>query len=292
MVFIKKTYLRSPAKINLFLRVIKKMSNSYHEIQSLVSHINLYDEISIHETNSRKTIVKFRGAFAKFTSDKNNSILSTITLLKKLCKNIRYKNFVVTVKKNIPVGSGLGGGTSNAVTIFQYLIKKFDLKIDKKNINKVYQLIGADSKIFNNSNSKFVSGNGDIIQDCKSKIKLNLLLIFPNQPNFTRNVYHNNKKFSKKLNINYLKKIINKNIFSIFDFANNDLIDAAIKLNPAINKLMTYLQSQNICDFIQMSGSGSCCFAVFKSKKILLKCQKLVKTKYRSYWTAVAKTIT
>ena len=55
---------------------------------------------------------------------------------------------------------------------------------------------------------------------------------------------------------------------------------------------MTYLQSQNICDFIQMSGSGSCCFAVFKSKKTLLKCQKLVKTKYRSYWTAVAKTIT
>ncbi|KFX72003.1 MAG: hypothetical protein FF85_04910 [alpha proteobacterium QL1] len=75
------------------------MSNSYHEIQSLVSHINLYDEISIHETNSRKTIVKFRGAFAKFTSGKNNSILSTITLLKKLSKNIRYKNFVVTVKK-------------------------------------------------------------------------------------------------------------------------------------------------------------------------------------------------
>ena len=58
MVLIKKTYLRSPAKINLFLRVIKKMSNSYHEIQSLVSHINLYDEISIQETNSKKTIVK------------------------------------------------------------------------------------------------------------------------------------------------------------------------------------------------------------------------------------------
>ena len=288
----KKTYLRSPAKINLFLRVIKKMSNSYHEIQSLISHINLYDEISIHETNSKKTTVKFQGKFTKFTSNKSNSILSTITTLKKLCKNIRYRNFVVSVKKNIPVGSGLGGGTSNAVTIFQYLKKNYNLRMSKVNINKVYQLIGADSKIFKNSNSKFVSGYGDIIQDYKSKIKLNLLLIFPNQPNFTKNIYQNNKKFSKKLNIKSLKKIINKNIFKIFNIANNDLIDVAKKLNPAMNKLMTYLHGQNICDFIQMSGSGSCCFAVFKSKKSLLKCQKLVKTKYRSYWTAVAKTIT
>jgi 4-diphosphocytidyl-2-C-methyl-D-erythritol kinase len=280
MELIKKYHLRSPAKINLYLRVIKKLSNNYHEIDSLISHVGVFDEITVLENKNKQTSVKFFGEFSKLISNKNNSIISVISLLKKLNKKIKEKNFTIKVKKNIPVGSGLGGGTSNAVTILKFLQKRFNLKIKKNNLKQIYSSIGADSKVFADSNLKFISGYGDKVHSYKAKIKLNILLIFPNKPNFT------------KLKIDVAKKMIGKNIFNFLNIAGNDLLLSAKKLNLPMSNLLAFLERQNICDFIQMSGSGSCCYAVFKSKKSLLKCQKLVKIKYRSYWTAVTKTIT
>ena len=292
MELIKKYHLRSPAKINLYLRVIKKLSNNYHEIDSLISHVGVFDEITVLENKNKQTSVKFFGEFSKSISNKNNSIISVISLLKKLNKKIKEKNFTIKVKKNIPVGSGLGGGTSNAVTILKFLQKRFNLKIKKNNLKQIYRSIGADSKVFADSYLKFISGYGDKVYSYKDKIKLNILLIFPNKPNFTKTIYQNNKIFSKKLKIDLAKKMIRKNIFNFLNIAGNDLLLSAKKLNLPMSNLLAFLERQNICDFIQMSGSGSCCYAVFKSKKSLLKCQKLVKIKYRSYWTAVTKTIT
>ena len=292
MELIKKYHLRSPAKINLYLRVIKKLSNNYHEIDSLISHVGVFDEITVLENKNKQTSVKFFGEFSKSISNKNNSIISVISLLKKLNKKIKEKNFTIKVKKNIPVGSGLGGGTSNAVTILKFLQKRFNLKIKKNNLKQIYRSIGADSKVFADSYLKFISGYGDKVHSYKAKIKLNILLIFPNKPNLTKTIYQNNKIFSKKLKIDVAKKMIGKNIFNFLNIAGNDLLLSAKKLNLPMSNLLAFLERQNICDFIQMSGSGSCCYAVFKSKKSLLKCQKLVKIKYRSYWTAVTKTIT
>ena len=292
MELIKKYHLRSPAKINLYLRVIKKLSNNYHEIDSLISHVGVFDKITVLENKNKQTSVKFFGEFSKLISNKNNSIISVISLLKKLNKKIKEKNFTIKVKKNIPVGSGLGGGTSNAVTILKFLQKRFNLKIKKNNLKQIYSSIGADSKVFADSNLKFISGYGDKVHSYKAKIKLNILLIFPNKPNFTKTIYQNNKIFSKKLKIDVAKKMIRKNIFNFLNIAGNNLLLSAKKLNLPMSNLLAFLERQNICDFIQMSGSGSCCYAVFKSKKSLLKCQKLVKIKYRSYWTAVTKTIT
>ena len=292
MELIKKYHLRSPAKINLYLRVIKKLSNNYHEIDSLISHVGVFDEITVLENKNKQTSVKFFGEFSKSISNKNNSIVSVISLLKKLNKKIKEKNFTIKVKKNIPVGSGLGGGTSNAVTILKFLQKRFNLKIKKNNLKQIYRSIGADSKVFADSYLKFISGYGDKVHSYKAKIKLNILLIFPNKPNLTKTIYQNNKIFSKKLKIDVAKKMIRKNIFNFLNIAGNDLLLSAKKLNLPMSNLLAFLERQNICDFIQMSGSGSCCYAVFKSKKSLLKCQKLVKIKYRSYWTAVTKTIT
>ena len=99
MELIKKYHLRSPAKINLYLRIVKKLSNNYHEIDSLISHVGVFDEITVLENKNKKTSVKFFGEFSKSISNKNNSIVSVISLLKKLNKKIKEKNFTIKVKK-------------------------------------------------------------------------------------------------------------------------------------------------------------------------------------------------
>ena len=205
---------------------------------------------------------------------------------------MQNKNFSINVKKNIPVGAGLGGGSSNAVTVVLFLIKNFNLKINKKKLDIIFNEIGFDSHLFLNKYPTFVSNFGEKTNIFKYQFKLNVLLIYPNQPNSTKIIYKKNKFFSKSFDTSLIRKMIKKNIFHFFNFARNDLLPAAEKANPRIRNLISFLKKQKICDFVQMTGSGSCCFAVFKSKKNLLKCQKLVKTRYRSYWTAMTKTIT
>ena len=292
MALIKNFLLKSPAKINFHLRVLKKVPNRYHLIESLVSLIGLYDEITIKETSVEKTRVSFVGKFSKTISPHDNSIVTVISSLENISEKIKNKNFTIKVKKNIPAGSGLGGGSSNAVTVLLFLIKKFNLKIEKKILLEILNKIGFDSRIFLDKYPKFISHYGERINIFKYKFRLSVLLIYPNKPNFTKTIYQQNKSFSKTFSIKKTQQIIKKNIHEYFHTANNDLVHAAKKINPRIGHLIEYLKKQKMCDFVQMTGSGSCCFAIFKSKKNLLKCEKLVKTRYRSYWTAKTKTIT
>lgn len=291
MVYKNNFYLKSPAKINFFLKVINKLPSGYHEIESFVCLVNIFDNIVI-KLSKTKTNVYFAGKFSKLISNEHNSIIKVISLLKKKFYHLDNINFKIFVQKNIPVGSGLGGGTSNAVTVLHFLIKKFNLRISKSELNKIYLSIGADSKIFMNKKPKYIFGYGNKFKESKAKIKINVLLIYPNKPNFTKDVYKLNKVFSKREGLLRINEIIKKNIYDLFKFTNNDLLASARKLNSNMNNLINFLAKQKLCDYIIMSGSGSCCCVVSKSKKNLLKCQKLVKNKYRSYWTAMTKTIT
>ena len=289
MVLTKKFTISSPAKINLYLKFFKKRNNNLHEIESLVSHISLFDKIEI--SNSKKTRVNFFGKFSNLISSHDNSVIKILNILKKKNKKIKNKNFLIKVFKNIPVGAGLGGGTSNAVSILFFLIKKFKLKLGKKVMNDLLNQIGTDSYNFINPYSKILYGTGTKFKLFKSKINLNLLLIFPNIPNYTKEIYVLNNNFSVKNRSNIYIKNFCKDKFKFLKTNQNDLLEAAQKNNPRIKNLMIFIKKKQFSNLIQMSGSGSCCYVVFKNKKNLLKCQKFVKKQYKSYWTAVVKTI-
>ena len=113
--------IRSYAKINLALNVIKKISN-FHKIESIVSFISLHDEILIKKIKSKNHIISFTGKFSK-NIGKINTVSNLLNILdnKKLLKNNKFK---IKIKKNIPVQAGLGGGSMNAASILNYLIKK------------------------------------------------------------------------------------------------------------------------------------------------------------------------
>ena len=97
---------KSYAKINLNLNVVGKTKN-LHKLQSIVSLISLYDEISLRQIDSRKHKILFKGKFSKKITSRN-TIYKTLSVLDK--KKLLKKKYLVTVKKNIPVKSGMGGG--------------------------------------------------------------------------------------------------------------------------------------------------------------------------------------
>ena len=118
--------LKSYAKINLSLRVLKKLKK-IHKIETLICFINLYDEIHIKQSDHKKHEVIFNGEFSKKIPRKN-TVTKLLEILdnKKLLKN---KKYLIKIKKNIPQKSGLGGGSINASTILNYLIKINQLNI-------------------------------------------------------------------------------------------------------------------------------------------------------------------
>ena len=114
--------LKSYSKINLSLNINKKLKSGLHQIQSYFCLINLYDKIIIKKINKKRDIIIFKGLFFQHINKKNNSISN---LLKYLRKSKLISDFYsVTTFKNIPVFSGLGGGTSNAAFILKFLLKK------------------------------------------------------------------------------------------------------------------------------------------------------------------------
>ena len=143
-------FLKSPAKINLSIKIGKKINHQYHDIQSVIFLINLHDQITIKKITGKKDIVKFTGKFKNNIKLKNNSVSKVMYLLRK--KNIISNNskYEIEVKKNIPVFSGLGGGSSNAATIIKYFYKNH--KIKDNDIDYYAKYLGSDFKLFFKNN--------------------------------------------------------------------------------------------------------------------------------------------
>ena len=115
----KKFKIKSFCKINLTLRVLKKLNTGYHNIKSLITFCNLYDDILIYKIKGLDDKINFSGRFRNGINTKSNTISKVLYLLRK--RNFFQKQaFKIIIKKNIPHGSGLGSGSSNAASLLNF----------------------------------------------------------------------------------------------------------------------------------------------------------------------------
>ena len=282
--------IKSYCKINLSLNVIKKLKNGYHNISSFITFCNLYDSILISKIKEKKDKIRFYGKFKKGINYKSNTIIKLLSLLRKknLVKDVAFK---IIVKKNIPHGSGLGGGSSNAANLLNYLNRSMKLNLNKKNLIKIGKKIGSDVPVCLEMKSAFLTGKNDKILRFSNSLKLNILLVYPNLFCSTKEVYAKNKKKSSlggeyKVNNNNKKNLIN-----YLKKENNDLEEVVIKMYPKIKNIIDFIKSRKGCYFSRITGSGSACIGIFAKPSDAVYAQKLVKLKYPKYWCVVSKTI-
>ena len=175
----KKFKLKSFCKINLLLRVEKRLKNGYHNISSLITFCDLHDVISISETNLLKDKISFSGRFGKGIKLDSNTVTKVLHHLRKK-KFLKKRSFSINIKKNIPHGSGLGGGSSNAATLLNFFNKKMKLKLKKFFIYKLASKIGFDVPIILEKKNTILTGKKSNIKRLKRSFKLNILLVYPN----------------------------------------------------------------------------------------------------------------
>ena len=286
----KNFKIKSYCKINLSLKVLKKLKNGYHNIMSLITFCDLHDIISISKIRSSKDKISFSGKFKKGIDKEKNTATKVLSLLRKN-QMVENQAFKINIQKNIPHGSGLGGGSSNAADLLNYFNSKMRLKLDKKKIKKLASKIGFDVPISLERRNTFLTGKKDEIIRFNKKFKLNLLIVYPGLICSTKKIYKKNRKISllKPQSFFYLKN--NKKLINFLKNEHNDLEKIVTKVYPKINEIINYIKSQKGCYFSRITGSGSACIGIFSNMKNAIYAQKLVKLKYPKYWCVVSKTI-
>ena len=281
--------INSYAKINLSLKIGRKLPNNYHQINSVFHQINLHDKISIKKLKKNKIIIKSN---IKNTENKDNLAYKAASLLKK-----RYKikdGIEIKIDKNIPMQSGLGGGSSNAASTLTALNSLFDLKLDKDELMKLASKIGSDVPFFIEGKTCLVSGIGDKVKKIDS-LNLNFVLIKPDIGIPTKLAYNeydkhieNNTKIKKENKTKKLAEALKqKNIEKIAENLHNDFEPVIIRKYPIIKKIKNDLIKNSALNAL-MSGSGSAVFGIFKNKSEAETAFEKLKEKYNFVYLSVS----
>ncbi len=286
----KKYNIKSYCKVNLSLHVLKRLKNGYHSISSLITFCDLHDLITISANKKLKDSINFSGKFKRGIDKKSNTVTQILSLLRKK-KLLRKEYFKINIKKNVPHGSGLGGGSSNAACLLKYLNLKKKLSLSKKKIITYSNIIGFDVPINLEKKNSFLTGKkGEIIR-LKNKFKLCLLMVYPNLVCSTKKIYQKNKNI-KLIKPALLPKEINKkNLIKLLKKETNDLEKTVIRLYPKVEKIIQYIKSIKGCYISRITGSGSACIGIFSNINDAKNGKRLIKLKYPKYWCVVSKTI-
>ena len=263
---------KSPAKINLFLKIVNKRNDGYHNIRTGITFINLYDEVTIQPHH--EFLVHYTGKFAP----KNNIFNDCI--IKKIFSFLKQKepNLLFTITKNFPYQAGLGSASSNAATVIKILE---NLEIIKKNNIYHYADLGADIPVFLNQKDALVRGRGDLISNIIFP-KYYFLLIQPSFVCSTKEMYES----FKSDDLNYKKELDLEEIND--DDNGNDFEKILNKNQPEFKSLITYLENLEGSIFSRVTGSGSCLFSVFEKKEHAEHAKKIISNDYSHLWFETA----
>ena len=275
--------IKSYAKVNISLKVLRKLKSNLHKIESLVSFINVYDDIFIKKINNKDHKIIFYGKFSK-RIPKNNTISK---LLKIIDKKLYGQKYLIKVNKRIPQKSGMGGGSMNASSLLKFLIKSQKLNLSTQEISKISSKIGSDVIIGMQSKTSILYGNGNL-KNLNKNMNLYTLLVRPNFGCSTKDIYKNVKIFSKP--IFKLNKRININ-HNFLSYLGNDLEEPAFRKYPILKEVKIFLEKMDKILFVNMTGSGSTIVRYFISKKASLNAIKILKKKYKNYWCISSRTI-
>ncbi len=262
----------APAKINLFLHINSKRGDGYHNLQTIFQLVDFYDEL--------KFSVREDGDIKRFNG--NEDINTEKDLIVRAAKLLQQKSNTslgvdISINKNIPMGGGLGGGSSDAATTLVALNHLWKLGLSQKQLIEIGIKLGADIPIFIYGRSAWADGIGEILSPVNPP-ENNILIIHINKHTSTKEIFSH-----KALTMSPMIGKISD--FSEVENTHNDTQAAAIENIGEIGDALNYLDScNNLISKAKMSGTGSCVFAQFKSEKDALAAYK----KMPDMWLGIA----
>ena len=257
--------LCSPAKLNLFLHIVGRRSDGYHLLQSVFQLIDWCDTVTLKliPQNAVRRIDPIPGI-----APEQDLVVRAANLLKDFCHI--QTGVEISLQKNIPMGAGLGGGSSDAATTLIGLNALWDLRLDKQTLSTLGLKLGADVPFFIFGKNAFVEGIGEQIQEITLETK-DFLVIFPNQGIATASIFQD-----PELTRDHAPITIDGFLASPQLNQSNDCQAVAMRICPEVKQALDWISQAVPGSAPRMSGSGSSVFAVLDPKTDSAKLQNLL----------------
>jgi 4-diphosphocytidyl-2-C-methyl-D-erythritol kinase len=269
--------IASYAKINLFLEVLAKQPDSYHQIETLLCSVSLYDTLKYALT--KKQGIKLWSNQLEMVAD-NNLICQVGNCL--LTKFRPDTGVEIHLHKRIPIAAGLGGGSSNAATTLLALNQLWDLKLSMDELENIASEFGSDIGFFLHGGAAWGTQRGNVISPCPDFDIDNILLVNP----------HIRIPSSQAYSLVRIPDRENRLSFEIGKWKEccfNRLEPGIRVAYPDVDAIIRKMQDMGAKPAM-MSGSGSTCFGIFADKDKMILCKD--EFEKRGHWTAMVRTIT
>jgi len=245
----------APAKINLSLRVLGRRGDGFHEIETLIAPISLCDEIKI-ERRSGKQEIAFRCDDPSVPKGEGNLVMRAANVF--LDQTKVASGISINLKKRIPHGAGLGGGSSDGASTLLALNQLFETNLPREKLAKMAEMIGSDVPFFIFQSAAVCKGRGEVVSPTKLRERLPLLLVKPEFGVPTQWAYSRWRDSSEISGVSY-----NPKAFDGLEFV-NDLERPVFEKFLFLPQLKMWLLKQPEVGTALMSGSGSTVFAVMR----------------------------
>ena len=259
--------VKAPAKINLYLEIINKRQDGYHNIESVMHTVSLFDILEFSETELNR--IELVCENSELSNPEKNIVYKATKVFKE--KYNINKGIKIKLTKNIPMGAGLGGGSSDAAATILALNKIWQVNDDIKNLEALGAALGADVPFFMTGGVAKISGIGDIVEKINTKLNLDFVLVKPNFGVSTPYAY--SKVKFPLTNIRKIDNIITSLEKGMFDFESakdlffNRFEDFIFDEYQEIKQIRKVLEDLGCASL--MSGSGATVFGLVHDKENL-----------------------
>jgi 4-diphosphocytidyl-2-C-methyl-D-erythritol kinase len=276
----------APAKVNLTLRVLSKRPDGYHEIQSLVQKIGLYDRITLAE--NPKVGIQFTCSDPALPTDSKNLAYRAAEIFQKKMKFDRGVR--IHLEKKIPYGAGLGGGSSDAAAVLLGLPLLWDRSMVREDLLRMAEMLGSDVPLFLHSSPALIRGRGEVVEPVDIPLDAVYVIVYPGFTVSTAWAYSNFRL--TKIPGNYTISELYGNAGGKLppdrwgDLLVNDLETCVVQRYPEIARAKELLLRFG-AKASMMSGSGSAVFGLFEDSRTAENAaQRMAGREFRA-WTAL-----
>ena len=275
--------VRAPAKLNLYLHILDKRADGYHSIESLVVFTQLADALVLTPKAHGLTLT-VDGEFARDAGgDDTNLVLKAARALQAQA-GISY-GAIIQLTKNIPVGAGLGGGSADAAAMLRGFCRLWNIQLDQRSVRALATTLGADVAMCLDSVPVITRGIGEQLAPVLKPLPpLYALLVHPRRPLLTKDVYG-------AFTLGEAAPAWNEDaeFMTALKGMRNHLQRAAIAVDGHVAEVLLALETlQPAPELVRMTGSGACCFALYRDEAQGQRAAQQLAQHYPNWWVKLS----
>lgn len=275
----------APAKVNLYLHVVGRRDDGYHQLDSLVAFAGVGDTLDLAAADGLSLVIDGPQA-AALPAGEDNMVLRAARAL--AARAQVTKGAALRLTKRLPVAAGIGGGSADAAATLAGLMRLWDIVLPPAEIHALALALGADVPVCLAGRPTAMGGIGEVLRPAPPLPPAWLALVNPRVALATPAVFKaRSGGFSDPAPLETTPRDA-AHLAALLTARRNDLTAAAISLAPPVGEALALLAAQPACLLARMSGSGATCFGLFAEPEAAHAAARAIAAARPGWWTAAA----